>query len=188
MMFRSLSHTHTHTHTHFYYRYDFQSDVSRWNTANAITMDYMFSKATSFNSNLSSWNTTNVKSMNRIFQYARLFQGRGIEGWRVNSVTDMTLAFANTENLDKDLSSWHVSQVTAPQDPNVFSNAEGLSVCSLSLLISLDIRARSASYSLSLSLSLFLSACVRFVLTYTYTCRSVTNLDSTNLGVWHKVV
>ena len=51
----------------------FNSDVSKWTTAQVTTMDAMFKGAAAFNSDVSKWNTARVTSMTQMFVGASKF-------------------------------------------------------------------------------------------------------------------
>ena len=89
----------------------FNDDLSKWDTARAVTMANMFIDAASFNGNLSLWETNKVVTMKSMFQNASSFNG-DVSTWDTGNVTDMRNMFLRASAFDQDLGAWNVQHVT----------------------------------------------------------------------------
>ena len=68
----------------------FNGDISKWNTAQVTTMNYMFYQASAFNQDIGSWNTEKVTDMQYMFYSASAFN-QDIGSWNTEQVTSMNL-------------------------------------------------------------------------------------------------
>lgn len=58
----------------------FNSDISGWDTSNAISTIFMFNNCTSLNQDLSGWDVSNVQFFTSMFSYASVFNS-DLSGW-----------------------------------------------------------------------------------------------------------
>ena len=98
----------------------FNSDLSKWNTAQVTDMTRTFQAAYPFNSDLGKWNTAQVTDMNNMFHGARAFNNGCANGevcpintWVTSSVTSMDSMFLQAWAFNQDVSYWDTSQVTS---------------------------------------------------------------------------
>ena len=73
----------------------FNSDLSKWQTKEVITMERTFFKAVQMNADLSQWKVAKVENLKETFQGASGFTGFGISDWSVASVV-LTALMADT--------------------------------------------------------------------------------------------
>jgi len=66
----------------------FNQDISRWNVAAVINVNYMFRGAFAFDANIGLWNTTSVITCFYTFQSATSFN-QNIASWNTASVSNM---------------------------------------------------------------------------------------------------
>ncbi len=96
-----------------------------------ITMEGMFSGASSMNADLSNWDVSNVTDMTFLFSTATSFNG-DISSWDVSNVTEMDWMFYNASSFDQDIGSWDISALT--EASNMFNGA-GLSTSNYDSLL-----------------------------------------------------
>jgi surface protein len=90
----------------------FNKDISRWDTANVISMYGMFFNNGEFNQNISKWDVANVQIMGLLFMNSSKFN-QDISSWNVAKVTNMTEMFRNATLFNQNLSGWNVGKVTS---------------------------------------------------------------------------
>ena len=95
----------------FYQGYIFSSDLSTWNVSKVTNMNYMFFYCFYFASDVSNWNVSSVKYMSNMFTAAKVFNS-DVSKWNVSSVTDMSSMFNGSYIFNSDISKWNVSNVT----------------------------------------------------------------------------
>jgi surface protein len=72
----------------FYYATNFNQNITGWNVANVIQMDYMFCYASSFNQSIGTWNVASVTTMTTMFGGAISFNQK-LGAWNISKVTSM---------------------------------------------------------------------------------------------------
>jgi surface protein len=83
---------------------------------------FYHSVATVFNSDLSRWKTAQVTDMSGMFAGAVTFN-RDLSSWETGQVTDMRFMFALASVFDADITGWNTAQLT--QTPaNMFEDAD----------------------------------------------------------------
>jgi len=99
------------------------------NTVSSVSMNQMFSNATSFNQDISSWNVTKVTNFSNTFYRALAFNNGsnsninpvtlriGLNGWNINTTADVSMQgmFAATRDFNRNINDWNVSKVTNMQ-------------------------------------------------------------------------
>jgi surface protein len=90
----------------------FNGDLSRWETRRCENMSFMFRGASSFNSDLSKFDTSSLIDASYMFHSARSFQGKGLSGWNVERLYNMSSMFEEAISFQGDLSRWNVSLVS----------------------------------------------------------------------------
>ena len=93
-------------------------------------MGAMFNSAAKFNGNISSWNTAKVISMNYMFNRTYDFNS-DISSWNVSNVTNMDSMFRDSTSFNADISSWNVSKKYLISQ-SIFANYLGASSRKLS--------------------------------------------------------
>jgi len=76
----------------------FDADISDWNVANVVDMQFMFKNATSFNADISRWDVRNVRNMKSIFDGAASFDV-DLSSWTIARDVLLDRAFVDT-NVD----------------------------------------------------------------------------------------
>ena len=54
--------------------------------------------------------------MSYMFSNCYKFEGKGLENWNVENITDATYMFCGCEKLNCDLSNWNISKTTPIKD------------------------------------------------------------------------
>lgn len=85
----------------------FDGDISKWNVANATSMQELFAFSP-FQGDISQWNVSRAMDMSRMF-FKSPFQG-DISAWNVSKVTSMHSMFAQSL-FNGDISKWDTSSV-----------------------------------------------------------------------------
>ncbi len=99
-------------------------DLSRLDTSQTTSMDYMFHGCSSLATiNTSGWDTQNVTSMDRMFRKCTALTGVDVANWDTSRVQNMCGMFDQCAALKSlDVSRWDTSQVTTMGHESEFSN------------------------------------------------------------------
>ena len=103
-------------------RSSFNGDLSNWNTAQVMTMNYMFAKAAQFNQDISKWDTSKVREMNNMFNEAVSFNQK-IGRWNTSQVTNMVDMFNGALEFNQYVYTWKGLASTSLQT-NMFLGAK----------------------------------------------------------------
>ena len=84
---------------------------------NVTNMNGMFCNCYYFNQDLSSWgpSLTNVTTMRNMFYNCEVFEGKGLDSWKLGNVTTMESMFNGCTTFNQNLSSWgrYLTNVTS---------------------------------------------------------------------------
>lgn len=78
-------------------------NISKWDTSEFKTFDFMFAFATAFNQPLNSWNTVNVTNMDYMFTGCSKFN-QTLSNWKVSKVTTLANMFSSCTIYNQNLS------------------------------------------------------------------------------------
>jgi Mycoplasma protein of unknown function, DUF285 len=90
----------------------FNGNITNWSTSRVRSMTYMFDGAASFDGDLSRWATGQCENMSAMFRGARSFTGKGLTGWKVDSLGNMSSMFEEAISFQGNLTRWDVSRVS----------------------------------------------------------------------------
>ena len=92
-------------------RLDYSSCES-WDTSDIKYFLGVFRDSNIKETNLSKWNTSQALSFELMFDGAIFFQGNGLEYWNTSKCTSFSTMFRNCTNFNSNLSGWDVSKAT----------------------------------------------------------------------------
>ncbi|MBN2155256.1 MAG: BspA family leucine-rich repeat surface protein [Candidatus Lokiarchaeota archaeon] len=88
----------------------FNQPIGNWDVCSVTDMYGVFDDASSFNQPIGNWNVSSVTTMNYMFQYASSFN-QPIGDWNVSSVTSMLRMFEGASSFNRPIGNWDVSSV-----------------------------------------------------------------------------
>ncbi len=89
----------------------FNGNIGNWDTSNVTNMFGVFYNASSFNQFLDNWDTSSVTIMAYMFQGATVFNG-DIDSWDTSNVQFMGYMFMNAPTFNQPIGVWETGQVT----------------------------------------------------------------------------